>query len=276
MASLLGSHLPNRTLEHYSENKDHYFANLIANMTAEQQEKLPAALAFKVSKGPEYAQTSMKPGEKDYVMQSSFGTMFFEMVLTPDGMDVEQFLSHLRTLLNNSHKPNSNKAAAEALHTEKIFIRGGHDLMKRMEYLELICATEMYKLADSYRSSLKASRILNKKARRVTASIEGILEFLLAYENNKARFVNEIGLELADLFLMMFLYSGGRKRKAFYEKLAYAKGKNNKGLKMTFTRLKSKGFSFVKGERTSSAEHYLSWSGKEAMIKFIKRVFNSY
>lgn len=252
------------------ENLDHYFFQLMQGITPHQLESLPPRLRTIARRGAEAATRQFTIEQKRKIMVETFGLYAAEIWYDPQGMSVQDFM----TIFTNQKKQGKSKETADLLHDNRVFVLGNKLFVRSMEYLEMICAGDIYKLADRYRSDIKVDGGRSKKIRDTMDALKFIVRLLTSYERAASNFCKNYGLQKADLYLLFYLFGEPQTkgRQPFYDMFQGAVGANHVAMKLSFTRMKQAGYIQPKNEGESPAYYYITSRGESVLLNFLKSV----
>jgi DNA-binding MarR family transcriptional regulator len=266
--------IPTRTYDIVDENFDEYFFGLIENITPEQKERLPSELLQKVLRGPKEAMSTLTFVQKLHILTSVIGKRWSLIIEDENGSSYEAFQE-----IQKGYRDNHPRLeAVEMLREAGSFFLGDYHLMKRLEYVTLQCATNIYKAIVGYRAEIHLKRKNIQSYREINESVHGVLRLLIHYEANKYKILANYGLaSVSEWLALMYFYDKEEKPSQFHNvfSYSYSSGRRNRG--NALMRLRELGYIDTRAKRQSiKTKYYLTAKGKELAIKIMEKVVLNY
>jgi hypothetical protein len=256
------------------ENFDEYFFQCISNMTAEQKERLPNELAAKVLRGAKESLNTLTFVQKLHILTSALGKKWTLVVEDENGEGYDAFLQVQKGYSENEPR----MMAMRELRESGSFYLGAPHLMKRLEYVALQFATNVYKAITGYRADLHEKRKRIQQQREVSTDVNSVLRFLIHYEENKYRLAANYGLDtMSEWLALMFFYLDENRPATFHDKFMYAYSTGKRHRANALARLMALGYIDTRAKKHSKyTKYYLTSKGRELTVKILERVFFNY
>lgn len=256
------------------ENFDEYFSQAIDNMTEQQRERLPSELSAKVLRGGKNCLDTVTFVQKLYILTVALDKKWSFFIEDEYGLSYEAFLEMQKTY----SEVYPRREAVSELRESGSFFLGTIQLMKRLEYVALQCASNIYKSIAGYRVELHEKRRKIKAQRQITYSVNGIWRFLINYEANKYKLKVTYGLNnISELYVLMYFYEDENKAAKFHETFLYAYSSSKRYRNAALARMLALGYIDTRSKKhTIHIRYYLTPKGRELAIKIMDRVFFDY
>jgi hypothetical protein len=269
-----GMNIIKRKYDLLDEHFDEFFMQAIDNMTVEQKELLPPELAGKFLRGAKNCLDTLTWNQKVYILIVILGKKWTLFIEDDYGISYEAFLEMQKGYTENYPR----RQALTEMRESRSFFLGDHQLMKRLEYVALQFATNLYKSIKGYRVELNEKRRKINAQREVSYSVGGIMRFVINYEANKFKLKSTYGLTtLSELYALMFFYDDEHKVAKYHEMFVYAYSTSRRARAAALARLLALGYMDTRSKkRTIHSRYYLTPKGRELMIKIMDKVFFNY
>jgi hypothetical protein len=223
-----------------SENFDQYFAGLYPHMTPAAKAAMPTDLSWKIFKrggGPNLNNVNkISFLAKLWILWKCLHKRVWIVVEEEDkGLTVEQFVE-LREAYKK--KDRLSKERAEFIQTEGIFITASKELGDTFDYMNKLCTSSAYNFITRMKN-----RIPNP-TEQWKSEMTYICRFLVFYESNKRRWVEEFSLSMPEFLILIYGYHGKEFVGADLHKFVFKKSFNSSinKLKKAFGTLQTKGY----------------------------------
>jgi DNA-binding MarR family transcriptional regulator len=265
----------NKKYELSDEHFDEYFFQALSEMTVEQKERLPDDLFSKFRFGAQRALDLLTFDEKLYILTRVLNRRWVLMVESENGISYEAFLDLQKSYAGLAPR----LEALTDLRRSGTFLLGAQQLMKRLEYVTMLCATNIYKTIVGYRADINEKRKQITAQRNITESVKGILNFLIHYETSKYKLQQAYGISnISEWLVLMYYYAKEEDtRSQLNVRMAYAVHSNKCDRGKALSKLLHLGFLDIQGRKhTIHTKYYLTPKGKELVIKILERLFLNY
>lgn len=256
------------------ENFNEFFVQAIDGMTVEQRERLPSELSAKVLRGGKDCVDKLTFVQKLYILTGPLEKKWTLFIEDDYGLSYESFLEMQKGYTEDYPR----RQALTDLRESGSFFLGTTQLMKRLEYITLQCAGNLYKSIKGYRAELHEKSRKIKAQREVTYSVNGVIRFVINYEANKYKLNVTYGLNsISELYVLLFFYDGENKAAKFHEVFAYAYSTSRRLRNAALARMLALGYIDTRSKKlTIHVRYYLTPKGMELAIKIMDKVLFNY
>jgi DNA-binding MarR family transcriptional regulator len=187
-------------LKFINENLQRYISEAIDNLTPEQRERIPMALRPVLLDGGPTALSTLSMDTLLFVLHIVIGKKLAIVVSDPQGMDVASFIK----LYDGFRDLSQTDGALQEMKDHGIFVLGSYDLVRMLEFYNMISAGPAYRALLDYRSGIgKKNRTLQQREEKENAFLK-IVKLLSQYESQRGR-LREYGISEVEWFIMMNL-----------------------------------------------------------------------
>lgn len=247
-----------------NQNFDQYFERELVNLTPEAKDGLPKDVLFKLfRKGGAFNSTSTsRLGflAKLYILCRCLKKRWYLVVEDEElGLKVDQFDDIPRLIKEREYGAEN----AEELVTRGGFIYASKELCDTFHFLNRLSTGPAYNYL---------TRVKNMPANPVNEADKKdqyVVQALMTYESTKKAIVAQIGLNMPELYVLMFLYPGDEVLGSvlYKDKLKMAYQSSPAKIKLAFGSLQAKGYIRKFGQNTG-ARLQITPAGKD-MIRSI-------
>lgn len=216
-----------RNLDVYVPHFDLILLELLNNMTAEQQELVPAELKFKIFKKKEASVEKMNVIEKMYLLSVCFKRAIVFSTFDPEkGISAKEFKSAIDAQRGNLN----NSELLEQMKIPGLFVHSDKELMRSWQYMNHIQCSDIYELVKGAHPREMTKR--ETKYKLYQRNLSGVLRTFCNYESHKKDVIINFGISVPKLYALLYFYDGEKKGSDFYTiafKHAYTSNRGDLG-----------------------------------------------
>jgi len=255
----------------YNENFENYFRDLMATISLEQRERLPDDLLHKIFKKGVLNTGDLSFKEKTYILSIAFNKHTTIVIEDErNGLTEKDFKASTRAQAGRI----TNTEVLENPSVRSSFILSDKELFNSIMYINHLQCTDIYRLIRRINPKERNKR--DKSFAETREALRGLTTLLLSYEKNKKRLVMEHGLDVPQIYALLFFAGGERLGTDFYNReFKYAYSANARLLAKTLTGMHAKGLLKRRGGR-KLVKYDLSARGIAILDKVLNKTIELY
>jgi hypothetical protein len=251
-----------------SQNFDLFFQKQLEGKELDTESGLPNDILFKLHQGggnsESYSTSKMSGFEKMFVLWKLLGKQIFVAVEDDEeGIGIEEYIK-----IKNRNKKTPPQVFSDngTLHFPVTFIKSNKELSESFSYYNLFCNSPFYRYALAIRNKSPHKLAKWKKEMRY------LTRLLLNYESTKLKACSSLGLAVAEIYVLLYLYDEEEKQATpLYKEMLYkSHGAGTRQTKAAFVRLRNSGLILKTGE-TRYTKFKITPLGLEKINTYIKK-----